>query len=109
MAEVHEIDPEEYSHWRDQGYPHTLLDVRRGDELEQARVEGAIHIPERLIEERSKEIPRNKPVVVMDHRGECGERVSAFLITDGFQEVYCLMGGIDQYAVVVDPSVRRYE
>jgi len=109
MADPHDLDPEEYAHWRAQGYPHTLLDVRRGDELLEATVEDAVHIPERLIEERSKEIPRDKPVVVMDHRGECSERVSAFLITDGFQDVYCLMGGIDQYAVVVDPSIRRYE
>jgi rhodanese-related sulfurtransferase len=109
MAEVLELDPEELEQWRRHGVPHVLLDVRRDDELEEARIEGAVHIPERELETRTKEIPRDQPVVVMCHRGDRSARVARFLVTDGFPEVYNLTGGIDEYTVRVDASLRRYE
>ena len=107
--ELLELDPEELEHWRQHGVPHVLLDVRRDDELEEAQIEGALHIPERELETRAREIPRNQPVVVMCHRGDRSLRVARLLITEGFPEVYSLAGGIDEYAVRVDASLRRYE
>jgi rhodanese-related sulfurtransferase len=109
MADALELDPEELEQWRQHGVPHVLLDVRREDELEQAQIEGALHIPERELETRTQEIPRDRPVVVMCHRGDRSLRAARLLVTDGFQEVYSLAGGIDEYAVRVDASLRRYE
>jgi rhodanese-related sulfurtransferase len=109
VADVLELDPEELAHWRQHGVPHVLLDVRREDELEQAHIEGALHIPERELEARTGEIPRGQPIVVMCHRGDRSWRVARLLITDGFQEVYNLAGGIDEYTVRVDASLRRYQ
>jgi rhodanese-related sulfurtransferase len=109
VADVLELDPEELARWRQRGLPHVLLDVRRDDELEQAQIEGALHIPERELETRTQEIPRDLPVVVMCHRGDRSWRIARLLITDGFPEVYNLAGGIDEYTVRVDASLRRYQ
>jgi rhodanese-related sulfurtransferase len=109
MAEVLELDPEELANWRSHGVPHVLLDVRREDELEEARIEGALHIPERELETRTQEIPRGQAIVVMCHRGDRSWRAARLLVTDGFPEVYNLEGGIDAYSVRVDSSLRRYQ
>jgi sulfur-carrier protein adenylyltransferase/sulfurtransferase len=109
VAEVLELDPEELARGRQHGVPHILLDVRREDELEQARIEGALHIPERELETRTQEIPRDHPIVVMCHRGDRSWRAARLLVTDGFTEVYNLAGGIDEYTVRVDSSLRRYQ
>ena len=108
MADVRSLAPEEFAHWRESGTKFVLLDVRRDDELELASIPGAVHIPMHEIQFRVREIPRDRPVVVMCHRGERSHRIARFLITDGFQEVYNLEGGIDEYALRADPTIPRY-
>lgn len=103
-----EMDVAELDRWRQQGKPFTLLDVRQDSELAMASVPGALHIPMREVQARIREIPRDRPVIVMCHVGERSARISRFLVTDGFGEVYNLDGGIDAYALKIDHSVGRY-
>lgn len=108
MADVRELDVEELARWGETDRSFTLLDVRRDDELEQAAVSGALHIPMHEVQRRIGEVPRDKPLVVMCHYGDRSWRVARFLLTDGFQEVYNLEGGIDAYSLRVDSSIPRY-
>ena len=108
MAEVRDLGAQELKTWRANGTEYVLLDVRQPEELSLAHVPGAIEIPMKEVQFRVREIPRGKPVVVMCHLGDRSSRIARFLITDGFQEVYNLEGGIDAYSLVVDPSVSRY-
>ncbi|HTA39777.1 MAG TPA: rhodanese-like domain-containing protein [Candidatus Acidoferrales bacterium] len=103
-----EMDVAELERWKQQGKEYTLLDVRLASELDLASVPGALHIPMRDVQARIREIPRDRPVVVMCHVGERSARIARFLVTDGFAEVYNLEGGIDDYALRVDQSVARY-
>jgi rhodanese-related sulfurtransferase len=103
-----EMDVAELDRWKQQGKAFTLLDVRQASELAMASVPGALHIPMREVQTRIREIPRDRPVIVMCHVGERSARIARFLVTDGFAEVYNLEGGIDDYALKIDHSVGRY-
>ena len=103
-----EMDVTELDRWKQQGKPFTLLDVRQASELDMASVPGALHIPMREVQARIREIPRDRPIIVMCHVGERSARIARFLVTDGFAQVYNLEGGIDDYALRVDQSVGRY-
>ncbi|MFA6239337.1 MAG: rhodanese-like domain-containing protein [Candidatus Hydrogenedentales bacterium] len=86
-----------------------LLDVRRVDELEKARIDGAMHIPLHALEERVEELEpwRNAEIVVMCHHGVRSRMAQQFLHERGFEGVRNLAGGIAAYANV-DPSVGKY-
>jgi rhodanese-related sulfurtransferase len=108
MAEVRALGAQELKTWREGGSDYVLLDVRQPEEIALASVPGAVEIPMREVQLRVREIPRGKPVVVMCHLGDRSSRIARFLVTDGYQEVYNLEGGIDAYALVVDQAVQRY-
>ena len=103
-----EMDVAELDRWRQQGKAFTLLDVRQASEVAMASVPGALHIPMREVQARIREIPRDRPVIVMCHVGERSARIARFLVTDGLGEVYNLEGGIDAFALKIDHSVGRY-
>ena len=84
-----------------------LLDVREHVELEQAAVDGAVHIPMNEIPERINEIDREKTVICMCHVGGRSAQVAAYLLSQGFEKVYNLAGGIEAWAHDVDAGVIR--
>lgn len=89
-----------------------LLDVREPWELRTARVDlpGAtlLHIPMRDVPGRLAEIPRTQPVACICHHGARSAQVVAFLMQQGYADVYNLAGGIDAWSALVDPQVPRY-
>jgi rhodanese-related sulfurtransferase len=85
-----------------------LLDVREPDEHAIARLPEALHIPMQQVPARLDELPRHKAIVVMCHTGRRSAQVAAFLMANGFEDVYNLRGGIDAWSVEVDPKIPRY-
>ena len=89
-----------------------LLDVREPWEVALARIElpgtTAVAIPMMQIPMRLAEIDRTQPVVCICHHGVRSAQVVAFLMQQGFDDVYNLAGGIDAWSIEVDPGVRRY-
>ncbi|HEU4616829.1 MAG TPA: rhodanese-like domain-containing protein [Gammaproteobacteria bacterium] len=85
-----------------------LLDVREPEELAAASLPEALHIPMREVPARLAELPQDKTIVVMCHGGMRSARVTAFLMANGFEDVYNLRGGIDAWSVEVDPKIPRY-
>ena len=89
-----------------------LLDVREPWELATARLQpdGAtlLHIPMREVPTRVAEIPRTQPVACICHHGARSAQVVAFLMRQGYADVYNLVGGIDAWSAEVDPGVARY-
>jgi rhodanese-related sulfurtransferase len=85
-----------------------LLDVREPEELELACLEGVVHIPMNEIPARLDELDRAKTVTVICHGGGRSMRVAAFLMTQGFDRVFNLRGGIDAWSREVDSSIPRY-
>lgn len=105
---MNEISVEELAQWRASGKNFVLLDVREPSELEQASLQGALHIPMREVPARAGEIDRSADVAVLCHHGGRSERIAGFLASHGFTNVVNVEGGIDAYAERVDSTIPRY-
>lgn len=85
-----------------------LLDVRTDDELELVSIAGALHIPLHELPARHGELPRDKPLAVLCHHGVRSETAARFLDKAGFTNPLSVAGGIEAYALDVDPTLPRY-
>ena len=70
-----------------------ILDVREPDEVAQARVDGAQHIPLGSLVERIDELPRDRTIYVMCHVGGRSAQATQYLEGQGFDAVN-ISGGI---------------
>jgi rhodanese-related sulfurtransferase len=85
-----------------------LLDVREPGELAIAQVEPSLHIPMPEIPSRLSEVPTDRHVLVLCHHGGRSGRVTQFLRASGLDNVTNVAGGIDAWAVQIDPTLARY-
>jgi rhodanese-related sulfurtransferase len=85
-----------------------LLDVRTDEELELAKLDGAVHIPLAELSARSGELNPQAPIAVLCHHGVRSELAGRLLERNGFADVSHLIGGIDAWSEAVDPSIPRY-
>ena len=88
--------------------PPILLDVREPDEVARVALPGATAIPLGALELRLDELDRRADLVVYCHHGVRSARALATLRAAGFTRSRHLAGGIDAYAVEVDPTLPRY-
>jgi rhodanese-related sulfurtransferase len=71
-----------------------LLDVRTPQENSQARLPGTVLIPINEIEQRIKEVPRNKTILVYCAVGSRSKSVAELLSRNGYKDVYTMTDGI---------------
>ena len=88
--------------------PPRLLDVRTPAEWQLARIEGATLMTEAVAEIMMR-WPQDTPIVFYCHLGQRSLDAASYFAGHGFTEVRSMTGGIDAWAVEVDPSVPRYE
>lgn len=89
---------------------HLLLDCRTPEEWATSRIEGAVLIPMREIEDRLSELAGHEDhtVIVQCHHGRRSLRVMSLLRQRGFEKAVSMAGGIDRWSEEVDPKVPRY-
>lgn len=85
-----------------------LLDVREPHEVAACSVAGSTHVPMRRIPESIPELPCDRPILVLCHHGGRSRRVMEFLRHHGLTQVSNVAGGVDAWALEVDPSLPRY-
>jgi rhodanese-related sulfurtransferase len=85
-----------------------LLDVREPFEVATCAVPGSRHIPMRQIPESLSDLPRDRLILALCHHGGRSLRVTQFLRANGFTQVSNVAGGIDAWAVEIDPALPRY-
>lgn len=105
---MNDMSVEDLARWRREGKDFVLLDVREPYEVATAAIDGSMTIPMRELPARLGDLPPDKPIAVICHHGGRSELVTQFLAARGFNNVHNVDGGIDEYALVVDPSVPRY-
>lgn len=88
--------------------PPVVLDVREPQEIAIARFPGALEIPMHDVPARLAELDPKQEIFVLCHHGMRSAHVAAFLAEQGFARVGNVAGGIDAWALFVDPSVARY-
>lgn len=92
----------------DVGEALVLLDVRESTEVEIACIANAVHIPMGEIPGRLQELDLDANIVVYCHHGIRSMQVANFLARHDFERVENLAGGIEAWAVIVEPGMARY-
>lgn len=87
--------------------PPLLLDVREQDEWDICHLEGAKLIPMTELSDRFMELPDDQPIIAYCHHGMRSLRAVTFLRAKGYH-VTSMAGGIDRWALNIDPEMRRY-
>ncbi len=85
-----------------------LLDVREPHEWEIVHINGSKLIPLGELPERVNELDSADEIVAYCHTGGRSARATDFLRSLGYKKVRNLEGGIEAWAVEVDPSLPRY-
>ena len=104
-AEVTALDLKEEI---DAGKPIVVLDVREPHEAEIATIEGAKLIPLGELPDRLRELDDHAEIVTHCHHGARAAKALEILRAAGFHKARMLAGGIDAWAVNVDPEMPRY-
>ena len=107
---IPEIGPAELFQWRHDATrtPPLLIDVREPWEFEYCRIDGSLLIPLGQLASRLSEVPQDAPVVMVCHHGNRSWHAAAMLLHSGFGAVHNLRGGVEEWAVEVEPAMKRY-
>jgi rhodanese-related sulfurtransferase len=108
---VREVSPRELARALEGPAPDrpAILDVRNPDEVRVASLPGSLHVPIHELPARLDEVRElaDRPVVVLCHHGVRSYHAAAFLDSVGIPAM-SLRGGIEGWAVEVDPKMPRY-
>jgi molybdopterin/thiamine biosynthesis adenylyltransferase/rhodanese-related sulfurtransferase len=102
------VNPNDLNRELESGKKVRLIDVREPHEYEIAHLEGSTLIPLSELPSRVNELNTADELVMYCHTGVRSARATLFLRGLGFKKVRNLEGGIDAWAVEVDPSMNRY-
>jgi rhodanese-related sulfurtransferase len=107
---IPQLEPAELRSWLTDANraPPMLIDVREPWEFEYCRIKGSVLIPLDELAARIDDVPSDQPLVIVCHHGNRSSHAVAMLIDGGFREVHNLRGGVEQWAVEVDPTMKRY-
>lgn len=105
---MREITPHELKDRLAAGARPQLVDVRENEEVAICRLADALHIPMGDVPGRLHELDPDRELVVYCHHGQRSAAVVAFLEQHEFTDVVNLRGGIDRWAVEVEPTMARY-
>jgi len=92
---------------QEENYP-LLIDVREPVEWDFNHIEGAIHIPLQKLLGNISQLDKDKDYILYCHSGVRSHFATKALREAGFSRVHNLAGGIDAWAVAIDPSIKRY-
>jgi adenylyltransferase/sulfurtransferase len=90
------------------GSPLSLVDVREPWEWEIAKIPGSVLIPLSSLGDRLGELDPRRPVVTICHQGLRSLTARELLRAAGFSDVRSLAGGVEAWALGVDPKMARY-
>ncbi|NBC34840.1 MAG: sulfurtransferase [Alphaproteobacteria bacterium] len=86
----------------------TLLDVREPWERDICALPDSLAIPLAHLPALVETLPHDNPVVVICHHGIRSAHATAWLRQAGFANAVNLAGGLDAWALRIDPKMRRY-
>ena len=104
-----EIPAREVVERRNRGERIRLLDLRTREEWDAVRLDGADFVTQDLIQRLMGQEGREGLLVFYDHHGASSLDAAAYFAGHGFANARYLRGGIDAWAVEVDPALPRYK
>jgi sulfur-carrier protein adenylyltransferase/sulfurtransferase len=106
--DVPAITVQELKEKMDKGAPFVLVDVREPHEIAISKLPGSLKIPLGTLPVNVNKLSTADDIVVHCRTGVRSARAVQFLMSSGFRKVWNLTGGIDRWAVEIDPTVPRY-
>ena len=103
-----EITPQELKEKMDRGDDFVLIDVREEQELEVSKIEGARHIPLGDLQGVLHEFDSDPEYIIMCRSGSRSQQAVDMMLSEGFENVKNLVGGINRWATEVDTSLPTY-
>ena len=85
-----------------------VVDVREPWEVERCRIEGSRAIPLRELPAKAADLPQDRDLVLVCHHGGRSAQAAMWLTRNGYTRVHNLEGGVEAWAVTVDPRMPRY-
>ena len=85
-----------------------LLDVRDKWEYDLCHIDNSVNISLSEITERKDELEKQPRTVILCHHGMRSAIAGEYLISEGFEKIVNLEGGIDAWASTIDKSMTRY-
>lgn len=109
MSNVPAIEVEKLRDLLQSDAPPMVIDVREKWENELCQIPGNKLIPLGQLPEHLNELPKDKPIVLHCHHGGRSGRATAYLMEQGFTNVFNLTGGIHAWSERIDPFVKTYQ
>ena len=103
-----EVTPREVERRIAAGEKFLFVDVREKWEHETSRIEGAVLIPLREISANLPLFAGKNEIVLFCHHGMRSLDAAAWLRSQGIEKARSMTGGIERWAVEIDPRVPRY-
>lgn len=103
-----QIDVTTLAAWIDAGDPVTVIDVREAWEAQLVALPSSRLIPLGSLPTQVAAVPRVGIVALLCHHGGRSLQATRFLRELGYDNAVNVAGGIDRWAVEVDPSLPRY-
>jgi rhodanese-related sulfurtransferase len=103
-----EIEPAGLAALRSRPDSCALLDVREPWELAICGFPEAIHCPLGALAGQEQALPQDRPLIVICHTGRRSLLATQHLRRLGWGQAVNLRGGVEAYALEVDPSMARY-
>lgn len=107
---IKQIAPSDLASWcADSARPAPfVVDVREPWEFERCRIDGSLLVPLAQLPARRAELPHDKELVLVCHHGARSQHAAMWLAQNGFPNVHNLRGGVEAWALEVDPAMPRY-
>ena len=105
-----EIDCQAVHAKQNAGESFVFLDCREQDEFDTVHILGTTLIPMSQLQDRVSELDgkQNEDIIVHCHHGGRSLRVAQWLRQQGFAKAVSMAGGIDVWAVDIEPGMARY-
>ena len=89
------------------GVPFELVDVRTLGEIAIAKIDGS-RLLDQSYHDALLQMDRATPIVFQCHHGIRSQHAAEYFRQAGFRNLFNLVGGIDAWSLLVDPSTPRY-
>ncbi|CAM3798786.1 Thiosulfate sulfurtransferase GlpE [Pseudomonas reidholzensis] len=93
MSEFKRIPPEQAQALREQGA--VVVDIRDPQAYAAGHIQGALPLDNHSVADFIRNADLDKPTVVVCYHGNSSQSAAAYLVGQGFSEVYSLDGGFE--------------
>lgn len=105
-----EVTPRDVKAMQEAKEDFVLIDCRKPDEYAVCKIDGAKLIPLQQLAAHVSDLEaiRDKKIIVHCHHGRRSLQMTMVLRQNGYEDVKSMAGGIDLWAVDVEPGIKRY-